>query len=347
MSCSWQGRLWTYQEGILAWDPLAPAQEKWFDVEKILDLYPEYCKPELDVTDGTAGGYIEASIARSMADATRRLVRFTGASSEVAQAPETTLSHMLRALAHRTTSIVGDEAICIATYMNIDPAPILAESSPKKRMWELLNCLPVLSKAMLLAYGPGSREPGFRWALETFLAPHGYRKNINFPVYYRPSDRSDVETTAELVAIPPAYLCPKGHGIVAIFSGIELDSLALSQPLPEHFIVLTSLAKKKRFVFDINDAGYHSYPWSEVCEDSTTEWTVLFANEQRLRHTPDALSVKWLGETEDGQIRCEWKYDVLVEELDDCILRDARKETLQQAGNYQGHRIPFCEWIID
>ena len=214
-------------------------------------------------------------------------------------------------------------------------------------MWEVLNCLLVLSKAILFAYGPRFREPGFRWAPETFLGPHGYRKNINFPVHYRPSDRLGVETIAELVAIPPAYLCPKGHGIVAIFSGIKLDSLALSRPLPEHFIVLTSLAEKKGFVIVINDAGHHSYPWSEVCKDSTTEWAVLFANEKRLRHTPDPLLVKWLGETEDGQIRREWKYDVLVEELDDCILRDARKETLRQAGNHQGQQIPFCEWITD
>ena len=347
MSCSWRGRLWTYQEGNLAWDLLAPAQGKWFDVAKILDLYPEYCKPELDVTEDTARGDIEASIARSMADATRRLVRFTGASSDVAHAPETALGQMLTALAHRTTSRDGDEAICIATYMNIDPAPILAESSPKKRMWKLLYCLPVLSKAMLFAYGPRFREPGFRWAPETFLAPHGYRSDINFPVCYRPTDRSGAETTAEPVAIPPAYLCPKGHGIVAIFSGIKLDPPALSQPLPEHFIVLTSLAEKKGFVIDMNDAGDHSYSWSEVCEDSTTEWAVLFANEKKIRHTPDALLVKWLGETKDGQIRCQWKYDVVVAELDDCILEGARNETLQQAGNYWGRRIPFCEWIID
>ena len=344
MSCSWRGRLWTYQEGNLAWDLLAAAQGKWFDMAKILDLYPDYREPELDVTDGTARGYIEASIARSMADATRRLVRSTDASHAVAQASETALSHMLRALAHRTTSRDGDEAICIATFMNIDPAPILAESLPKKKMWKLLCCLPVLSKAMLFAHGPRLLERGFRWAPETFLFPHGFRKDIEFPVFYRSSDRSGAETTAELVAIPPAYLCPKGHGIVAIFSGIKLDSSALSRPLPKHFIVLTSLAEKKGFVVDINDTGDHSYSWSEVCEDSTTEWAVVFANEEKIRHTRDALLVKWLGETEDGQIRCEWKYEVLVEELDDCILEGAEKENLR---NYQGHRIPFCEWIID
>ena len=347
MSCSWRGRLWTYQEGNLAWQLLAPAQGKSFNVDETLELYPDYREPELDVTDGTARGYIEASIARSMADASRRLVRSTNASHEVAQASENALSHMLRALAHRTTSRNGDEATCIATFMNIDPAPILAESSPKKRMWKLLCCLPVLSKAMLFAYGPRLLERGFRWAPETFLAPHGFRKDINFPVFYRPSDRSAAESTADSVPVPAPYLCPEGRGIVAVFSGIRLDAPASSQPLPEHFIVLTSLAENKGFVIDINGAGEPFYPWSEVCEDSATEWAVLFANEKEIRHNRDALLVKWLGETEDGQIRCEWKYEVLVEDLDDCILEGTRNENIQQAGNYRGHRIPFCEWIID
>lgn len=343
MSCSWRGRLWTYQEGNLAWDLLAPAQGKCFDVDEIL----EYLNPTLDVTDGTARGYIEVSIICSMAYACRGLVRFTGASMEVAQNPETALANMLRALAHRTTSRDGDEAIWIATFMNIDPVPVLAESSPEKKMWKLLCCLPVLSRAMLFAHGPRLRERGFRWAPETFLAPHGYRKEIEFPVCYRPFERTDAKMRAEPVRIPAPYLCPKGHGIVAIFSGIKLDSLALSQPLPEAFIVLTSLAENKGFVIDINEAGEPSHPWSEVCEDPSTEWAVLFANKKKIRHNPHGLLVKWLGKTEDGLIRCEWKYEVFVQKLEDFILKGARKENLEQAGNYRGHRIPFCEWIID
>ena len=343
LSCSWRSRQWTYQEGNLAWDLLAPAQGKWFDMDKILDLY----ELEEDITDGTARGCIEASMTRSMADVSRRLIRSYLAPMQVAHASETPLENMLRALAHRTTSRDGDEAICIATFMNIDPAPILAESSPKDRMRKLLGCLPVLSKAMLFAYGPRFQEPGFRWAPETFLAPHGYRRDLLFPVKYNPTDRSDAKATAETVAIPPPYLCPKGHGIVAIFSGIKLDPPASSQSLPQHFIVLTSLSENEGFVIDVNEAGVNSPPWHEVCEDSTTEWAVLFANEKQLRHIPDALLVKWLGEMEDGQIRCEWKYEVMVEKFDDCVLGEARKKALQQADNYRGHRIPFREWVID
>ena len=176
---------------------------------KILDLYPDYRVPQLDATDGTARGYIEASITRSMAETTRHLVGFTAASSEVAEDPEFALANMLSALAHRTTSRDGDEAICIATFMNLDPDPILAESSPKNRMRKLLCCLPVLSKAMLFTYRPRFREPGFRWAPETFLAPHGYRRDIDFPVCYGPSDRSGAKTTPELVSIPPTPIAPR------------------------------------------------------------------------------------------------------------------------------------------
>ena len=231
--------------------------------------------------------------------------------------------------------------------MNVDPAPILAESSPKNRMRKLLCYLPVLSKAMLFAYGPRLQEPGFRWAPETFLAPRGYRRDLDFPVWYKSFDPSDAKTTAELVAIAPPYLCPKGHGIVAMFSGIKLDPPASSHPLPQHFIVLTSSSENEGFVIDVSEAGENSHPWNEVCEDPSTGWAVLFANEKRLRYVPDAFLVKWLEETEDGQIRCEWKYEVMVERLDDCVLSNARKKALQEAGNYQGHRIPSREWVIN
>ena len=338
ISCSWRGRLWTYQEGNLAWDLLVPAQGKVFDVEKILNLYPEFSNPRLDPTDGTARGFLEASITCSMVDASRRLIRFSVASLEVAEDPEIALRNMLRAIAHRSSSRHGDEAICIATFLDIDPTPLLAEL-PKNRMRKLLGNLPVLSKAMLFAYGPRLRDPGFCWAPETFLSPHGYRKDIKFPLLYRP-DRSD---TAEPVAIPPPHLCPKGLGMVAIFSGIKLDQQA-SRQLSEHFVVMTSA--EKGFVVDINDAGEHRHPWSEVCQDLSSEWAILFANERKLRHTPDALLVQWLGESDDDQIRCKWKYDVVVEELDDCILEGARKDNLQQA-NYSGRLIPFQRWVID
>ena len=92
MSCSWRSRLWTYQEGTLAWDLLAPARGKWFDLDKVLDLYPEF---ELDVTDGTARGYIEASITRTMADASRRLIRSCLASVRVQNTSEVALENML------------------------------------------------------------------------------------------------------------------------------------------------------------------------------------------------------------------------------------------------------------
>ncbi|KAL9614296.1 MAG: hypothetical protein Q9167_001179 [Letrouitia subvulpina] len=338
LSCSWRSRLWTYQEGNLTWALLVPAQGKIFDVEKIFDPYPEFSDPNLDVTDGTVRGFLEAALTRSMIDAGRRLVRSSSVSIEVARDPEAALKNMLRALAHRTTSRDGDETICIATFMGLDPTPLLAEPTGD-RMRKLICSLPVLSKSFLFAFGPRLQDPGFRWAPETFLYPHGYRRDIEFPLLYKP-DRSDI---AEPMEIPRPYICSKGLGMVAIFSGTKLVPQA-SKPLPEHFIVMTS--KDKGFVVDVNDAGVNSYSWSEVCGNPTKEWAILFANEKRIRDTLDALLVEWFGEMEDGKIRCKWAYNVVAQELEDCVLEGFRQEILRQA-MYNGRSIPFCEWVID
>lgn len=338
MSCSWRSRLWTYQEGNLSWALLVPAHGKVFDVEKVLDPYPELEKHHLDPTDGTAKSLLEASLIRSIVDNIRLLIRSSMASIEVAKHPEAALSSMLRALAHRTTSRAGDETICIATFMNIDPTPLLAEP-PKNRMQKLICLLPVLSKAMLFAFGPRLQDLGFRWAPETLLSPHGYRKDFRFPSFYKP-DISDAEG---LVEISPPYLCPEGRGMVAVFSGMKIERQE-SKPLPDHFKVMTSV--DEGFVIDVNDAGAHEQSLSEVCADPSKEWAILFANEKKIRHIPDALLVEWIRRTEDGRNLCRWTYDVLAQQIDDCVLEGERAETLQQAV-YQGRLIPFSEWIID
>lgn len=339
MSCSWHRRLWIYQEGTLAWDLLVPTLETVFDLEKIYDLYPEFYKSNRDASDGTARGFVEASMTRSIVNASRRLIRSAMFEHDVGKEPELALTSMLRALAHRGTSIAGDEAICIAMFMDVDTQPLLAEL-PENRMQKLLSLLPVLSKAILFAHGPRLSAPGFQWAPQTFLSPHGYRRNIQFPIVYKP-DGSDSEQVSE---IPHPYLCPKARGMIAFFSGIKIDHRPPS-PLPEHFIVMTS--EDQGFVIDVNDAGYHPRPWSEVCGDPSAKWAILLASEKKLRRTPDAILVEWLGETDDGKmIICKRRYDVIVESIDDCVLEGVRKQNLMQA-RFSGRKIPLQEWVID
>lgn len=335
LSCSWRSRIWTYQEGNICCFLLIPTQTQVFDVSKIIDQYPEL-EPSYDPSDGTASGYIQTSITRTMVDVSRATVRTT-VPPQFSSNPDEVLGAMLRAIAHRTTSRNGDEAICIATYMNIDPTPLLAKPA-EERLPHLLRSLPVLSKAMLFAHGPRCHEKGLRWAPQTFLHPNGYNKAIRFPLLYRPDGPETKPTN-----IPPPVLCTNGLGMVAFFSGIRIQSES-SRPLPAYFVI--RLTTGKAFLVHMNEESNHPKPWNEVFAEPSTDYAILFANEQMLGEFSEGLVVEWLGEMEDGKLGCKWKYEVFVQDLEDFTNDDIRLKALRQA-SLQGYPIPLCKWVID
>ncbi|KAL8976177.1 MAG: hypothetical protein Q9205_007769, partial [Flavoplaca limonia] len=260
-----------------------------YQVGEAIEQYPELEPDRKDPTEGTANGLIQTVMTRSMADACRTIVR-SSVPPQISQDPERELRTMLRAMAHRNTSRQGDEAICISTYMDVDPTPLLAER-PENRLPKLLHILPVLSKAILFAQGPRLQEPGLRWAPQTFLNPHGYMEDIRFATHYRPHGPG-----TDIRALPPPYLCPKGRGLVAFFSGIKLESQS-SNSLAEHFTVRVSA--EKTFLVDLDDTGDHSFTRSQICADASMEFAILFANERKIRSTANAMLVEWLGAAED------------------------------------------------
>ena len=336
LSCSWRSRLWTYQEGNLAWSLLIPTQTNTFQVDKAIEQYPEVEPEREDPTDGTANGLIQTAMTRSMADACRTIVR-SSVPPQISRDPERELRTMLRAMAHRNTSRQGDEAICISTYMDVDPTPLLAER-PENRLSKLLHILPALSKAILFAQGPRLQQPGLRWAPQTFLNPHGYKEDIQFETHYKPDGPG-----TDIRGLPPPYLCPKGRGLVAFFSGIKMES-QFSNPLAEHFTVRVSA--EKSFVVDLDDTSDCSFTRSQVCADASIEFAILFANERKIRSTANAMLVEWLGAAEDGVLRCKRQHEVSIQDVDECILEGTRLEKLREA-SYQGRLIPMCRWVVD
>ncbi|KAL9024020.1 MAG: hypothetical protein Q9180_008020, partial [Flavoplaca navasiana] len=307
-----------------------------FEVGKAIEQYPELEPDREDPTDGTANGLIQTAMTRSMADICRTIVR-SSVPPQISRDPERELRTMLRAMAHRNTSRQGDEAICISTYMDVDPTPLLAERS-ENRLPKLLHILPVLSKAILFAQGPRLQEPGLRWAPQTFLNPHGYMENIQFQTHYKPDGPG-----TDIRELPPPYLCPKGRGLVAFFSGIIIESQS-SNPIAKHFTVRVSA--EKSFLVDLDDIGDHSFTRSHVYADASMEFAILFANERKIRSTANAMLVEWLGAAEDGVLRCKREHEVTIRDVDDCILEGTRLEKVREA-SYQGHLIPMCRWVVD
>ncbi len=337
LACSWRTRLWTYQEGTLAWNLCIPAKEVVFSLTEILESIPEFSDDEDEIPDKDKRDILEFPIARSIVAASRRSVRDPVASLSLESDRGDALQNMLRAMAHRTTTREGDETICIATFMGMDPAPILA-AQPQDRMVRLLEDLPIISKAIVFSHGPRLEAPGFRWAPQTFLSPHGLLEGIKFPILYAPY-LSDQKARLK---IPSPYLHPRGLGLVAFFSGVKLEPLPPG-PLPEHFIVMTS--DEKGFVIDVSEVD-EIPPWKEVCKQSSGVWAIVFADEGRLYQKPDALLLDWVGESEEGYALCKRKYELTVQALDESILEGPWNEILQQ-NKYSGSQIPFQWWIID
>lgn len=83
---------------------------------------------------------------------------------------------MLAAFRNRFASRSGDKTICIATFVGIDPGPLLAlpEAQRMIKFWQIVPHVPY---NLILAGGPRLESPGFSWAPRTLLAPHGVDVN--------------------------------------------------------------------------------------------------------------------------------------------------------------------------
>ncbi len=80
-----------------------------------------------------------------------------------------------RALSHRNTTVASDEALCIATLMNLDVSKVLPLSGEDRmcKAWDLLAAANsgLLPRNMIFLDGPKLSRRGYRWAPSTLLPP--------------------------------------------------------------------------------------------------------------------------------------------------------------------------------
>ncbi len=80
-----------------------------------------------------------------------------------------------RALSHRNTTVASDEALCIATLMNLDLSKILPLSGEDRmcKAWDLLAAANggLLPRNMIFLDGPKLSGRSYRWAPSTLLPP--------------------------------------------------------------------------------------------------------------------------------------------------------------------------------
>ncbi|KAF2453999.1 hypothetical protein BDY21DRAFT_354774 [Lineolata rhizophorae] len=205
----WITRLWTYQEGALPARLYLRVRGGVVEAEEVMDRFR---LGRLHLTPVTHA--LSLSAVSGYANFMPRLPDFQDDKTDVP------IQKIIFSLAGRITSRPGDESVCIATSLGLDPSAILACDDPADRMCELLKLLPFIPANVLFSTGRRLTMKGFRWAPETFLQPGGL---IGKPVPAR------IQLNGESHERHLSYLHPDGKGLVTYLPGIRIQELDLSK----------------------------------------------------------------------------------------------------------------------
>lgn len=219
----WRQRLWTLQEGALTTNLFIKGKDCVFNLTQMRRQF------YLDKGDRSSAPWepIHCQLTQAL---TIRIVRSVSVHRLLEDRMEYTIQRFIAAIANRITSRTGDETICIATFLGINPQPLLMIPDVD-RMKVLFTLLPVIPATILFARAPRLSSEGFRWAPSTLLAPYGVDNHIiDGDVPY------DLDHPEKLQPRPAPYLHPKG--LVVCFPGIQL--VRPQAPSPGVFFVYTS-----------------------------------------------------------------------------------------------------------
>ena len=153
----WTRRLWTLQEGVLG-------KQLWIQFElQAINLKSINFALRDRHRRGNIGVHALASKILITLTSLRQFAREAN--------PISYLFSLASALEKRSTTRLTDEPICIATLLKLDLRIILdaPEVQRMQRLWDLISAACVLPRAILFASGPKLSQPGYRWALSSFL----------------------------------------------------------------------------------------------------------------------------------------------------------------------------------
>ncbi|KAF8246365.1 hypothetical protein K440DRAFT_645088 [Wilcoxina mikolae CBS 423.85] len=160
----WNNRLWTLQEGALA---------------RI--LFFQFADGSYDIDDGinSLNSFNEVSPELLLKDSVKERVHEFRGFRRFADTLGLKLTAVAGALSCRSTSVDTDEAICLATLLDLDGEKIV-RTPPQDRMlkfWSMLESIPL---GLAFHKLPRLTAKGYRWAPRTFLrnpATHPSKSN--------------------------------------------------------------------------------------------------------------------------------------------------------------------------
>lgn len=223
ISCNWNSRLWTLQEGALARDLIFQFADTAYNVNQGLALLRDGQDPLLSFT-------LRALIEERMYE-----IR---AVSQQKGTRQSKLIALTGALSNRSTSVLSDEAICLATLLKFSALEfrLILHASPEDRMrvfWSLFDNVP---GRLFFDDFPRLQTAGYHWAPSTFLL--GTKDRV--PVLAPTTD--------------PADISPQRTAAGLLFRGSGIMLMAGNVPIGESFFVLDENSQKYSLRCDIDDA---------------------------------------------------------------------------------------------
>ncbi|KAJ9603796.1 hypothetical protein H2200_011982 [Cladophialophora chaetospira] len=173
---SWCSRLWTMQESLLAKKVMivfGPQANSGENTMVVLDDWVKVFESEAQ-HERLSGGSTVVSSCHALYQSLRNTNLLN---------MHNPTAHILRAVPHRAVTKRADETICISTLLGLDVVKLLDqpfsgndisdEELADQRMITLLQMIQVVPFSLLFAFGPRLVQPGFRWALKSFLHQSG------------------------------------------------------------------------------------------------------------------------------------------------------------------------------
>lgn len=176
-------RLWTYQEGSMNDRLLILAQDGVVDVtafirEQSADLQTDAIHTRIaqkmwSWTTFTLGR-VDAGLRRPAYDDPDYVTgnELYEIESSLRRTGDRRAQMLIRSIDERTTSRSDDEAVVIASCLNLDTTSII-QAPAQDRMKKLIESMPTVPANMIFAVGLRLSFPGFRWAPSTLLRSKG------------------------------------------------------------------------------------------------------------------------------------------------------------------------------
>ncbi|KAI1499752.1 hypothetical protein F5X99DRAFT_388858 [Biscogniauxia marginata] len=165
--CTWNTRLWTYQEGALARSLYFQFRDRVYNLDVGIQEMSRLASPVANLT-----------VSHPL------LVRYHSLRGfRKQQTSEAKLLAIAHELGHRTTSVGTDEALCLAVLLGLN-AEEMARTEPSLRMEMFWRMLPSVPQSIVFYDGTTFDIDGLRWAPTTFL-----RSRLNATRHGMPSSK--------------------------------------------------------------------------------------------------------------------------------------------------------------